>query len=169
MRLFGTIATLVCASFVLAGCSLISPSGGSGSADKPSGSQPTSSSAAEVRPTPVGTKPNFLPAVDPTSAAANQRLFVIVIEQGLVSEGISANPASTAERLRAAGFDPAGISWTDPSTAIGLLSDTVFVAAQVGAECLVGQYGVSIQTIAVIVAPALPSGGCLVGAFVNNF
>jgi len=169
MRLFGTIATLACASFVLAGCSLIAPFVGSGSAGTPSGPLPTSSSAVEVRPTPVGTKPNFQPAVDPASAAANQRLFVILIEQGLVAEGISANPAATAERLRAAGFDPAGISWTDPSTAIGLLSDTVFVSAQVGAECLVGQYGVSIQTVEVIVAPVLPAGGCLVGALVNNF
>ena len=169
MRLFGTIATLVCASFILAGCSLLDSSGGSGSAGTPSGSQPTSSSAAEVHPTPVGAKPNFLPAVDVASAAVNQRLFVIVLEQGLVAEGISADPAGTAERLRAVGFDSAGISWTDPSTAIGLLSDTVFVSAQVGAECLIGQYGVSIQTIAVTVAPALPSGGCLVGAGINHF
>ena len=164
MRLFGTIATLVCASFVLAGCSL-----GSGSAGQPSGARPSSSSAAEEHPTPTGTKPNFMPAVDMSGAAPNQRLFVIVLEQGLVAEGISANPAGTAERLRAVGFDPAGISWTDTSTAIGLLSDTVFVSAQVGAECLIGQYGVSIQTMAVTVAPALASGGCLVGAGINHF
>ena len=169
MRLFGTIATLVCASFVLAGCSFIGTSGGSGPAGQPSGAKPSSSSAAEEHPTPTGTKPNFLPALDPAAAAPNQRLFVIVLEQGLVAEGISANPAGTAERLRAAGFDPAGISWTDTSTAIGLLSDTVFVSAQVGAECLIGQYGVSIQTMAVTVAPALASGGCLVGAGINHF
>jgi hypothetical protein len=93
----------------------------------------------------------------------------MVLEQGLVAEGISANPAGTAERLRAVGFDPAGIAWTDTSTAIGLLSDTVFVSAQVGAECLIGQYGVSIQTIAVSVVPALASGGCLVGTGINHF
>lgn len=171
MRLFGTIASLVCASFVLAGCSLLGIAGGSGtgSAGQPSGSQSTSSSAAEVHPTPVGTKPKFQPEVVPAAAAANQRLFVIVLEQGLVSEGISANPAATAERLRAVGFDPAGILWTDPSTAIGLISDTVFVSAQVGAECLIGQYGLSIQTVVVSVVPALPSGGCLVGADLNHF
>jgi hypothetical protein len=122
-----------------------------------------------VHPTPSGPKPNFLPAVDPTSAQANQRLFVILLEQGLVSEGISANPEGTAERLRASGFDAAGISWTDSSTAIGLLSDTVFVSAQVGGECLIGQYGTSIQTIAVAIAPVLPAGGCLVGADINRF
>lgn len=169
MRLFGTIATLVCASFVLVGCSLGGTSGGSGSGGQSTGANPSASSAAEERPVPVGTKPNFQPAVDPTSAAANQRLFMIVIEQGLVAEGISANPVGTAERLAAAGFDPAGISWTDTSTAIGLLSDTVFVSAQVGAECLIGQYGFSIQTVAVTVVPALASGGCLVGEGINNF
>jgi hypothetical protein len=110
-----------------------------------------------------------MPAVDSAAASPNQRLFVIVLEQGLVAEGIAANPQATAERLRAVGFDPAGISWTDSSTAIGLISDTVFVSAQVGAECLVGQYGVSIQTIAIAVAPALASGGCLVGAGINHF
>ena len=169
MRILGTIATLVCASFVLAGCSLLGISGGPGSAGKPSGAKPTSSSAAEQHPTPSGTKPNFMPAVDSAAASPNQRLFVIVLEQGLVAEGIAANPQATAERLRAVGFDPAGISWTDSSTAIGLISDTVFVSAQVGAECLVGQYGVSIQTIAIAVAPALASGGCLVGAGINHF
>jgi hypothetical protein len=94
---------------------------------------------------------------------------VILLEQGFVADGISTSPSATAERLLAAGFDPAGIEWTDGSTAIGLLSDTVFVSAQVAGECLIGQYGISINTVAVAVMPVLPAGGCLVGTGINRF
>jgi hypothetical protein len=166
MKLLATAAALACAAVVLAGCA---NAGGSGSSNSGSSTKGPSTSAPEVRPTPTGPKPNFQPAVDPTSAQANQRLFVILMEQGLVAEGISASPRATADRLQAAGFDPAGIEWTEGSTAIGLLSDTVFVSAQVAGECIVGQYGVSIQTIAVAVLPALPAGGCLVGTGINRF
>jgi len=166
MRLFAGAVLLSSVAFMLAGCALLGATGSSTGNSSPTA---PSTSAPEVHPTPSGPQPNFQPAVDPTSAQANQRLFVILLEQAILSEGISANPAATAERLRASGFDAAGISWTDSSTAIGLLSDTVFVSAQVGSECLVGQYGPSIQTIAVAVAPVLPAGGCLVGADINRF
>jgi hypothetical protein len=169
MKLIAGATALACAALLLAGCANGATSGGSGSSGTGSASNASGASAPEVHPTPSGPQPNFVPAVDTASAQANQRLFVMVLEQGLVAEGISANPAGTAERLRAVGFDPAGIAWTDTSTAIGLLSDTVFVSAQVGAECLIGQYGVSIQTIAVSVVPALASGGCLVGTGINHF
>ena len=169
MKPIAGAAALVCAALLLTGCASGATSGGSGTSSNGASNGDSGVSAPEVHPTPSGPKPNFVPAVDMASAQANQRLFVMVLEQGLVAEGISANPAGTAERLRAVGFDPAGISWTDTSTAIGLLSDTVFVSAQVGAECLVGQYGVSIQTIAVSVVPALASGGCLVGTGINHF
>jgi hypothetical protein len=169
MKLFATVTALACSVAVLAGCSIAGTSGGSGSSGGGSSTGGSSTSAPEVRPTPIGPKPNFQPAVDPTSAKANQRLFVIVMEQGLVAEGISASPRSTAERLQAAGFDIGGIEWTDGSTAIGLLSDTVFVSAQVAGECIVGQYGVSIQTISVAILPILPAGGCLVGTGINRF
>nr|KGA06337.1 MAG: hypothetical protein GM42_4090 [actinobacterium acMicro-1] len=168
MKLFATVTALACTAVMLSGCAILGFPGESGSSNGSATNGP-STSAPEVRPTPSGPKPNFLPAVDPESAQANQRLFVILLEQGLVTEGISASPAATAERLRASGFDPAGIEWTEGSTAIGLLSDTVFVSAQVAGECLVGQYGVSIETIAVAVLPALPAGGCLVGTGINRF
>ena len=168
MKQFATAIALVCVAAVLAGCSIL---GVPGQSSPSTGSATTgpSTSAPEVRPTPSGPKPNFMPAVDPTSAQANQRLLVILIEQGFLLEGISASPGATAERLQAAGFDPAGIEWTDGSTAIGLISDTVFVSAQVAGECLIGQYGVSIQTIAIAVMPVLPAGGCLVGTGINRF
>jgi len=167
MKLFATVVALACSVAVLSGCAIAGSSGGSFNNGSSTGVPSTS--GPEVRPTPSGPKPNFQPAVDPTSAQANQRLFVILLEQGIVAEGISASPRSTAERLQAAGFDIEGIEWTDGSTAIGLLSDTVFVSAQVAGECIVGQYGVSIQTIAVSVMPLLPAGGCLVGAGINRF
>jgi hypothetical protein len=174
MKLFATVTALACAAMVLTGCGIAGTSGGSGtpsngSSTNGSSTNGSSTSDTEVRPTPSGTKPNFQPALDPTSAQANQRLFVILLEQGLVAEGISASPGATAERLQATGFDPAGIEWTDPSTAIGLLSDTVFVSAQVAGECIIGQYGVSIETIAVAIMPVLPAGGCLVGTGINRF
>ena len=169
MKLFATVAALACSAVVLAGCAVTGTSGGSGSSSSGPSTNGPSTSAPEVRPTPSGPKPNFQPAVDPTSAQANQRLFVILLEQGFVADGISTSPSATAERLLAAGFDPAGIEWTDGSTAIGLLSDTVFVSAQVAGECLIGQYGVSIQTVAVAVMPVLPAGGCLVGTGINRF
>jgi hypothetical protein len=169
MKLFATVAALACSAVVLAGCAVTGTSGGSGSSSSGPSTNGPSTSAPEVRPTPSGPKPNFQPAVDPTSAQANQRLFVILLEQGFVADGISTSPSATAERLLAAGFDPAGIEWTDGSTAIGLLSDTVFVSAQVAGECLIGQYGISINTVAVAVMPVLPAGGCLVGTGINRF
>jgi hypothetical protein len=169
MKLFATVAALACSAVVLAGCAVTGTSGGSGSSSSGPSTNGPSTSAPEVRPTPSGPKPNFQPAVDPTSAQANQRLFVILLEQGFVADGISTSPSATAERLLAAGFDPAGIEWTDGSTAIGLLSDTVFVSAQVAGECLIGQYGVSINTVAVAIMPVLPAGGCLVGTGINRF
>jgi len=169
MKLFATVAALACSAVVLAGCADTGTSGGSGTSSSGPSTNGPSTSAPEVRPTPSGPKPNFQPAVDPTSAQANQRLFVILLEQGFVADGISTSPSTTAERLQAAGFDPAGIEWTDGSTAIGLLSDTVFVSAQVAGECLIGQYGVSIQTVAVAIMPVLPAGGCLVGTGINRF
>jgi hypothetical protein len=169
MKLFATVAALACSAVVLAGCAVTGTSGGSGSSSSGPSTNGPSTSAPEVRPTPSGPKPNFQPAVDPTSAQANQRLFVILLEQGFVADGISTSPSATAERLLAAGFDPAGIEWTDGSTAIGLLSDTVFVSAQVAGECLIGQYGISINTVAVAIMPVLPAGGCLVGTGINRF
>jgi hypothetical protein len=169
MKLFATVAALACSAVVLAGCAVTGTSGGSGSSSSGPSTNGPSTSAPEVRPTPSGPKPNFQPAVDPTSAQANQRLFVILLEQGFVADGISTSPSATAERLLTAGFDPAGIEWTDGSTAIGLLSDTVFVSAQVAGECLIGQYGISINTVAVAIMPVLPAGGCLVGTGINRF
>jgi len=166
MKVVGPIIALALAGTLLAGCSSDGGFFDFGGNAEPSATQ---TSTAKPTPNPTRVKPNFVPAVSSASAAANQRLFVILLEQGLLAEGIRADPAGQAERLRAAGFDPAGISWTDSSTAIGLLSDTVFVSAQVGAGCLIGQYGTAIQTLAVSVAPALPAGGCLVGADVNHF
>jgi hypothetical protein len=167
MKVLGAIVAVAAVGSLLTGCASVGQFFDFGGNAKPSAS--TSASTSTPKPTPTRVKPNFIPAVNPGSAAANQRLFVILLEQGLVAEGISANPASQAERLTAAGFDPAGVSWTDSSTAIGLLADTVFISAQVGAECLIGQYGTAIQTVAISVAPALPSGGCLVGAGINHF
>lgn len=165
MRLIGGLTALVIAGALLSGCTS-TPGGDANAGGTASGGSAT--------PTPTVTKaprvkPNFMPAFSPTTAADNQRLFVIVMEQGLVAEGANAQSSGQAERLAAAGFDRGGIQWTDNSTAIGLISDSMFVAAEVGGECLVGQYGNSLPVLALSVVPALPAGGCLLGKGINHF
>ena len=164
MRILGGIAALAVAAALLTGCA----TGGSGTNGAAGGSgatsKPTSTAPAQER-----VKPNFQPAYTPTSAADNQRLFVIMLEQGLVAEGTNAQSSGQAQRLAAAGFDPSGIEWTDNSTAIGLISDSMFVSAQVGGECLIAQYGNASPSLVLSIAAALPSGGCLLGTGINRF
>lgn len=166
MRLIGGLTALVIAGTLLTACAS-APSGG-GSSGGGGGTDSTSTPTPTVTE-PPRVKPNFVPTFSPTSAADNQRLFVIIMEQGLVGEGANAQSGAQAERLAAAGFDPGGIEWTDNSTAIGLISDSMFVSAQVGGECLVGQYGNSLPVLALSIVPALPSGGCLLGTGINHF
>lgn len=165
MRLIGGLTALVIAGTLLSACT---PTTGGGTTADGTGSGTSATPTPSVTREPR-VKPNFMPNYSPTTAADNQRLFVILMEQGLVGEGMNAQTRGQAERLAAAGFDPGGIQWTDNSTAIGLISDSMFVAAQVGDECLIGQYGNTIPVLALSIVPVLPAGGCLLGTGINNF
>jgi hypothetical protein len=160
------VALAVAAGVLLgsASCSLL--------AGAPTGSPtPSSSSPAPVSVTTIAPKPKpsnapapvFVPA---GTASANLPYFTDVIERTVVADPTVLSH-QVAKSLVAAGFTQ-GVEYTYSTTAVGLTSDSVSIAALFGGECLIAQYGPAVPTLHTLVMPALAQGGCLIGSQVQR-
>lgn len=126
-----------------------------------SGNEAASASAS---PSP-SVAPTFAPA---GSASDNTAYFRYVVDQAIARAGLNASTEGVAKDLAAGGFAAAGIQYSDNSTAAGMTPDSVTVAALWQGECLIAQYGPSINGLTVSVQPELASGGCLLGRSINH-
>lgn len=121
----------------------------------------------------AGSSSSTTPQVTPTfsaSGTANDNIayFRFLVNDAISREGLNASTQSLAQKLAAAGFDAAGIQYTDNSTAAGMTPDSVSVASLFKGQCLIAQYGPSLKDLSVALLPPLKSGGCLLGRSINN-
>lgn len=96
------------------------------------------------------------------SVAENQQAFDSVIQTE-----IAKNPTATGQdvtaALEAAGFAKPTLQYSASKTSANLMPGSIMVSAQLGSSCLIGQWGSEVGGYHSAVAPALESGGCLVG------
>jgi hypothetical protein len=143
-------------SLVITGCA-------GGTSDSSATSKPSSSSSSSATAKPQKA-PTFLPE---GSAKDNLYYFTWVMEEALAAD--PATDATTmAQKIADSGFGPTGIQFTLDRTAVGLASDSMFIAVPFAGECLVGQYGPKISGVRTDVELALASGGCLLGTGIQT-
>ncbi|MHA6667767.1 DUF6993 domain-containing protein [Homoserinimonas sp. A447] len=123
---------------------------------------PEPTSVVETPSTTPGPEPE--PEADPEllpggTAEDNLSYFDFVNAAFLAGGNAGARPI--IDNLVAAGFDKAAMQVTADRTPRGSAVDSVQFSVQIGEECLIGQAdgGGYVSTV----APALQSGGCLVG------
>ncbi len=113
--------------------------------------------------------PRVAPTFSPNGTANdNIAYFRSIVEAAIESQGLNASTEKLARSLSTNGFAAAGIEYSDNATAVGMKADSVTVAAEFKGQCLIAQYGPSIKGLAVTLAPALASGGCLLGRSINH-
>lgn len=122
-------------------------------ADAPKTSPSTSAVAPSASETPVSD-----PELDPLGTAGDNLAYFDFVNAGLVEE----NPGGETiiNSLVAAGFDKAMMQVTPDSTPLGSPVDSLQFSVQFVDSCLIGQAGGGYSSV---VAPALASGGCLIG------
>ncbi len=125
----------------------------------------------------VGGSPTPLPTYTPTSpsspgvtddptlqpagsAAANQQYFDFVNQTLFDSDGLS-DGRTIIDNLVAAGFTKLDMEVTPDTTSIGQPADSIVFSVRIESDCLIGQFASSGYTGTT--APALGTGGCLVG------
>ena len=114
-------------------------------------------------------KPSVKPTFSPVGTANdNVAFFRSIFEAAITKEGLNASTENAAKAVAAAGFDPAGIQYSDNATAVGMKPDSVTVAAVFKDKCLIAQYGPGVGGLDISVQPVLVSGGCLLGRSLNH-
>lgn len=146
MRRIAALAVPVAvAALVLCGCTQQGPAP---SISATAGTGSSATSAPEPTLVPAGTAQDNLGYFD----LVNNRLFA--------SNG-AADGRTIIDNLVAAGFDKAAMQVTPDKTAINGNVDSILFSVQLGETCLLGQHGGGGYTGSA--APALSSGGCLIG------
>ena len=124
----------------------------SGSGPQPSPSvAPSESEGATASPSAT---------VDPDSAEGRLAAFEEALESAW-SEDQPVDRQRTIDALIDAGFDSDQLEVTDEIDAVGGRVANIEVAARIDDQCIIGQSGQ--DGTRALVAPALQSGGCLVG------
>jgi len=135
---------------LLAGCTSV--------ADAPPAPTPTEWT---VQPSPgaTGGATAFVPK---GSAAQNQSAFDAVI-QGVLAKNAKATGQNVTAALESAGFAKSTLQFSASKTSANLVPGSIMVSAQLGPQCLIAQWGTAVGGYHSAIAPALGSGGCLVG------
>jgi len=121
---------------------------------------PSSDTSGSPTPTPT---PDAGPVLVPEGTAEdNLPLFSSVVA------AVWASPAQVQGRayidaLVAAGFDKAAMQVTNDQSTVGNAAESIQFSVHWGDGCLVGQVGPATGAPAVVVVPALETGGCLIG------
>ncbi|WP_253201967.1 hypothetical protein [Subtercola sp. PAMC28395] len=145
-------AVSVGAVFALAGCT---------SAPSP-GPTATPSTSAAPAPSP---SPSVAPVHVANGTAAQNQAFFDFVNAGVITTAAAANSQADGvafiSALRSGGFAVADMQVTPDVTTVGVKADSIQFSVAIGGQCLIGQYGFGHYTS--IVAPALGTGGCLIG------
>ncbi|WP_237280442.1 DUF6993 domain-containing protein [Subtercola vilae] len=128
-----------------------------GCTSQPAAPTPVSAAAAQAPPT-GSVEPG---PVMGGSAAADQPLFDATNE-ATIQHNPAASGADFAAALAGAGFAASTLQYTADTTSAGLTAASTQFSAQLGAACLIGQYGAGATGYRSIVAATL-NGLCLVG------
>lgn len=96
------------------------------------------------------------------SADDNRAAFDAAIKKALAANA-QATGNAVAEALKAAGFPMAATQVSASKTSANLQPGSISVAVKIGGKCLIGQWGNAVGGYHSSVAPALRSGGCLIG------
>lgn len=111
---------------------------------------------------PTTTGPALSRADSHASATRNRPVFDAAMRSLLKSKGDPDGPAAVGA-LAAAGFAKSSMQYSAATTSAHLTPGSILVSVQLGKECIVGQWGVQVNGYHSFIAPALGSGGCLVG------
>jgi hypothetical protein len=132
------------------------------------------SSAPGARPTtPTQTAWTLEPSAGPTAGAStvyipkgsaddNRAAFDAAVKKVLAAHA-HADGNAVAAALKAVGFPMAATQVSASKTSANLQPGSISVAVKVGGQCLIGQWGSAVGGYHSTVAPALGSGGCLIG------
>lgn len=134
-----------------------------------SGGSPSTVASGAHAQASASSQPSEAPIFS-TQATAKWNLPYVkgVVETAISAQGNNADPAVIAQTLVAGGVPAENISFTPNMTAIGLAADSVSVAVLVGPNCIMSQYGEAIGGLTIVIEPALPQGGCLVGGDIRH-
>jgi hypothetical protein len=106
--------------------------------------------------------PVAAPVLDPASASASRPYFDQTVTAVLAGRP-DAGGQEIIDALVAAGFDKAAMQVGYDRTPTGLAVDSLQFSVLLAGECLIGQRGTG-GTYSSLLAPALGTGGCLIGA-----
>ena len=151
----GEVRTLAIAAVIAAALALTSCSAGT----------PSSSSSTTPLANPTFSAPPTFNASG--SAQDNLPFFAYTVQQAIAGNS-AVQTGSVAQALKASPFSTTGIQFNSERTAVGLASDTSFVAVPFAEKCLVAQFGPAIDGIRALVMEPLKQGGCLVGTGVQT-
>lgn len=115
-----------------------------------------------VQPTPGATSGSLTSFTPHGTAEQNRGAFDATIERALAASP-NATGLTVAAALEAAGFPKSSLQSSASKTSANLQPGSILVSAQLGAQCLIGQWGTAVGGYHSSIAPALRSGGCLVG------
>jgi len=145
----------ISAVIVLASATLVACMNPSDSPPAPTSTVESPSSTSSTEPTPERD-----PELVPGGSADDNLPYFDFVNSVFLADG---NPGGRPiiDNLVAAGFDKAAMQVTADRTPRGSDVDSVQFSVLIGEDCLIGQAGGS--GYASTVAPALESGGCLLG------
>lgn len=122
--------------------------------------EPTSTLAPPSSTPDAGPTPEAEPQLVPAGSAEDNLPYFDLVNSALLGDG-SPGGRPIIDSLVAAGFDKTAMQVTADRTPQGSAVDSLQFSVQIGEHCLIGQADGS--GYASTVAPALESGGCLLG------
>lgn len=140
------VGVVLAAALALAGCTA-SPS--------PTPSSTASASASDAPAVPAELKPD--------GSAEENLPFFDQVNRATVSAKPEAVGKDLIDGLVAAGFDKSAMQVSEDKTTLGRPVDAIEFAVLWKDQCLVGQFGPTVDGYHSTVQPKLDNGGCLIG------
>ncbi len=131
----------------------------------PSPTTPTPTASTPVdspTPTPTSSVPTG-PVLVPNGTASQNLLFFDKVNQSTIAAKPGAQGRDFIDALVAAGFPKSDMQLTADTTTIGLKANSIQFSVQLGATCLIGQYGADAGGYQSTTSATLATGGCLIG------
>ncbi|MCI0155314.1 hypothetical protein KNO15_01195 [Leifsonia shinshuensis] len=131
------------------------------SSPSPTTPTPTASTPVES-PTPTASVPAG-PVLIPNGTAAQNLPYFDKVNQATIAAKSGAQGRDFIDALVAAGFAKGDMQLTADTTTIGLKANSIQFSVQLGATCLIGQYGADAGGYQSTTSATLATGGCLIG------
>lgn len=129
----------------------------------PSPNTPTPTASTPVAsPTPTATVP-AAPVLVPNGTASQNLPYFDKVNNATIAANAGAQGRDFVDALVAAGFPKKDMQLTADTTTIGLMANSIQFSVQLGATCLIGQYGADAGGYQSMTTATLATGGCLIG------